>query len=225
MQKVLVFSPHPDDDVIGCGGSILKHVQKGNFVNAIYMTSGEIGSLLYDPKKLATIRETEASKTAEFLGISETHFLRNPDGYLSYTKENLIRIVSLIREFQPNIVYTPHQYDEHRDHRITYDLVVEACLQASRPMVKECSLQLWSVNTILAYEISTLLQEVNYVEDITTVIDAKIKAMQIHESQIINFKYDEAIRNLNRLRGITTGKGAYCECFRVLKAENLFDSM
>lgn len=222
MQKVLVFSPHPDDDVIGCGGSILKHVQKGNVVSVMYITSGEIGSLLHGTKELTRIREAEASKAAEFLGVSETHFLRNPDGYLSYTKQNLVQIISLIRGFKPNVVYTPHQYDEHRDHRITYDLVVESCLQAGRAMVEECSLELWSAKTILAYEVGTLLQEVNYVEDITNVIESKIQAMRMHESQIINLQYDEAIRNMNRLRGITTGKGVYCECFRVLKAEDLF---
>lgn len=61
MERILVFSPHPDDDIIGCVGSIAKHIQQGDQVSIIYMTSGEAGSLESKPEELIQIREEEAS--------------------------------------------------------------------------------------------------------------------------------------------------------------------
>ncbi|HML90395.1 MAG TPA: PIG-L family deacetylase [Methylomusa anaerophila] len=219
---MLVFSPHPDDDVIGCGGSILKHVKKGNVVSVVHITSGDSGSLIYSPGQTISIREDEADKAAKFLGISEVHFFRNADGNLSYTWENLSRIISLLRSLRPDVVYLPHKQDSHRDHRITHELVSESCLRAGSPEAQECGQQLWSVGVILCYEVGTPLPEVNYVEDISEWMEAKVEAMRLHKSQLANLAYDEAVRHLNRLRGITTGRGAYCECFQVLKVSELF---
>jgi len=222
VRKVLVLAPHPDDDVIGCGGSILKHVQSGNMVSVVYLTSGDIGSLTHSSDQMTTIREAEAAKAAKLLGITQTYFLRNPDGCLSFTRENIVRITTLLREFRPDVVYIPHRYDEHRDHRVTCDLAVESCLWSGSPRAQECGCQPWSVGTILCYEVGTPLREVNYVEDISAVIKEKLAAMATHESQLVYLQYTEAIEHLNRLRGITTGMGTYCECFQVLKVAEIF---
>jgi len=122
---------------------------------------------------------------------------------------------------QPNVVYVPHRRDNHRDHRITHDLVVEACQWAGSPRSQECGPTLWCVDTIMCYEVSTPLQEVNYVEDITPFIDQKVKALSFHKSQLDNLAYDDAVRGLNRFRGVTTGKGYYCECFKLIKSSTI----
>lgn len=98
MKKILVFAPHPDDDVIGCGGSIAKHTKQGSKVTVVYMTSGDAGSLNYSKEELAQIREKEARSAAEILGVEDLIFLRNSDGYLEYNKENLVKIIELIRD-------------------------------------------------------------------------------------------------------------------------------
>lgn len=67
MKRVLVFSPHPDDDVIGSGGSIAKHIHNGNNVAVVFMTSGDIGSLIHASNDMVLIRESEARKAAEYL--------------------------------------------------------------------------------------------------------------------------------------------------------------
>jgi LmbE family N-acetylglucosaminyl deacetylase len=219
----LVFAPHPDDDVLGCGGSIIKHAGRGNTVGVVYVTSGGCGSLTHGVDETAAIRETEARKAAVLLGISEVHFLRNPDGQLSYSVENLSSMTRLLRDFRPDVVYLPHQHDEHRDHRVTHELVLEACLRAGSPRAPECGGTLWPVGIMLCYEVGTPLPQVNYVEDISGEMEAKVAAMRLHESQLANLRYDEAIRHLNRLRGITTGLGAYCECFQVLRVAELFE--
>ena len=191
-----MFSPHPDDDVIGCGGSIINHVEKGNTVGVVYITSGDIGSLDFAPEEVLCIREKEARKASQLLGVSEIHFLRNQDGLLCYTRENIIWITSLLRLFRPDIVYIPHKNDEHRDHRIVHDLVIEACSWAGSARAPECGRQPWSVGTILCYEVGTPLTEVNYVEDITGTIKKKIAAMRHHESQMALLEYDVSGREL-----------------------------
>lgn len=217
-MKVLVFSPHPDDDLLGCGGSIVKHIRNGNEVKIIYMTSGEAGSLRYSKEELGRIRKEEAKKVGEFIGISELIFLNNPDGYLEYDRNNLIKIVNIIRKEKPGLIYIPHFKDNHKDHINTFEIVKEAIGRASGPWFQECSGQPWSVDNVLCYEVWTPLQEISYVEDISDFIETKVEALKFHRSQIQDINYDEAIRGLNRYRGIMTGKGKYCECFQTVKA-------
>jgi LmbE family N-acetylglucosaminyl deacetylase len=216
-MRVLIFSPHPDDDLVGCGGSIAKHIKQSNEVVIVYMTSGDAGSLKYSKEELAKIREEEARKATKILGVKDLIFLRNPDGYVKYNKTNLVKIINIIREEKPELVYIPHKNDAHKDHMRTHELVVESIGRASGPWFQECKGKPWSVNTILCYEVWTPLQEISYIEDITEFIEFKIKALTQHKSQIKDIQYDEAVRGLNRYRGITSGKGRYCECFQVLK--------
>ncbi|MFA5888224.1 MAG: PIG-L family deacetylase [Candidatus Nanoarchaeia archaeon] len=221
MTKVLIFAPHPDDDLIGCGGSIAKHVKQGNEVAIVYLTSGDAGSLKYAKKQLAEIREKEAGNAAKIIGVKDLIFLKNPDGYLECNKENLVKIVDLIREKKPNIIYIPHKSDAHKDHMKTYELVAESIGRASSPLFQECKGEPWSVDIVLCYEVWTPLQEISYIENIDEFIDLKIQALEQHKSQIQDMRYDEAVKGLNRYRGIMTGKGKYCECFQVLKINKI----
>lgn len=221
MKKIIVFAPHPDDDLIGCGGSIAKHVKQGNEVTIVYMTSGDAGSLKYSKNELAEIREEESKKAREIIAINDLIFLKNQDGYLEYNKENLIKLIELIRKIKPNVVYVPHELEAHKDHQVTHELVIEAVGRASGPYFQECKGERWSVQTILCYEVWTPLQKFSYVEDITQFIDLKIKALEQHKSQIQHVKYDDAVRGLNRYRGIMSGCGKYCECFQVFKTNKI----
>jgi LmbE family N-acetylglucosaminyl deacetylase len=222
VKRVLVFAAHPDDDIIGCGGSIAKHVKNGNKVSVCYMTSGSAGSLDYAKDELARIRENEAKRAAKVVGSRNLIFLRNPDGYLRYDEGNLRKLVELIRKIRPNIVYIHHKSDGQQDHTTTYQLVKESIRRASGPWFQECKGALWSVETILAYEVSTPLSEFNYVEDISEFIDKKIAALRKHQSQVKDIRYDEAAEGLAKYRGAMTGKGKYCEVFQVVKVTDLF---
>jgi LmbE family N-acetylglucosaminyl deacetylase len=221
-MNILVFSPHPDDDLIGCGGSMIRHLQAGHHLTVAYMTSGEAGSLNYGKAELAGLREQEARAATGILGIDDLVFLRNADGYLAYDRENLIRLTNLVRERKPQTVYIPHARDGHKDHRITHELVVEAVRRARGPWFQECAGQPWAVDALLCYEVWTPLQEISYVEDITAVMPLKIKALEQHRSQLRDISYEEAVQCLNRYRGITTGRGQYCECFQVLSLGKLY---
>lgn len=111
MKRIMVFAPHPDDDILGCGGSIAKHARQGHEIITVYMTSGEAGSLTYSRDELAALRENEARQASLLLKVNETIFLRNPDGYLEYNRDNLVKIVSLLRANKPDLVYLPHRLE------------------------------------------------------------------------------------------------------------------
>jgi len=223
-KRVLVFAAHPDDDIIGCGGSLAKHVKCGNQVSVCFMTSGEAGSLDYSKEELARIREEEARNAAEVIGFKDLTFLRNPDGYLEQSRDNLRRLVEFIREKRPNIVYVHHGLDGHRDHRKTFELVGESLTRAGIPAFQECRGTPWVTDTVLAYEVWTPLSDYEYVEDISEFITKKTAALRMHESQMKSVRYDEACEGLARYRGALTGKGKYCEVFGVIKASELWSS-
>ncbi|HBQ26400.1 MAG TPA: hypothetical protein DD791_08410 [Syntrophomonas sp.] len=217
MQHVLIVAPHPDDDIIGCGGSIAKHCKAGNQVTIMYMTSGDAGGIQYSKEELAALREEEARKAANHLGVNNLIFLRLADGYVEFNRENLIRITCILREIKPDIVYIPHSQEANRDHRITHQLLLEACQRAGAPFFPECGTQLWGIATILGYEVWTPIQEVYYCEDICEFIEQKLAALQMHLSQLEYCRYDEAIKGFNRYRGIMTAGCDYSECFTLLK--------
>jgi LmbE family N-acetylglucosaminyl deacetylase len=221
-KRILVFAAHPDDDLIGCGGSTAKHVKLGNQVSVCYMTSGEAASQEMSKEDLGRTRENEAKNGARILGFQDLIFLRNPDGFVQYNQESLKTVTELVRLKQPNIVYVNHQNDAHQDHKETFHIVNEAVGRAGAPLFQEYKGNLWSVDTILAYEVWTVLSEFNYVEDISEFIDKKVAALKEHKSQIQQIRYDEASLGLARYRGAMTGKGKYCEVFNIIKTNNLF---
>ncbi len=220
-KRVLVFSPHPDDDIIGCGGSIARHLKVGNSVDIVCMTSGDAGSLVYSKAELAQKREAEAINAGKKLGLNNYIFLRNPDGYLEYDKKNLVEVTNLIRKLKPHIIYIPHENDGHTDHKTTYKIVAEAVGRAAGPWFQECDGAPWSVETVLCYEVWTPLQNVNYAEDISEFLNVKLQALREHKSQIADIDYVEAVEGLNRYRGIMKGKSKYCECFFILNTSHI----
>jgi LmbE family N-acetylglucosaminyl deacetylase len=222
IRRVLVFSAHPDDDLIGCGGSMAKHVKLGNHVSVCYVSSGEAGSLEHSKAELAQIREDEAKKAAEIIGFSDIIFLRNRDGYLEYNEPTLTQLVEVIRKKKPHVVYVHHPQDAHEDHKVTSRLVNEAIGRADAPVFQEYKGKSWSVETVLAYEVWTPLSEFNYVEDISDFVSIKIAALRKHQSQVKIIRYDEAVEGLARYRGAMTGRGKHCEVFAVNKVTNLF---
>lgn len=221
-MRVLVIAPHPDDDAIGCGGSIVQHVRRGDTVHIIYITSGEHGSPVYEPSELAKIREGEAAKGAQILGAQQTTFLRQPDGNVSYSLELVNHFIQLIRTEKPDALYLPHSADGHKDHQQTYQVAIEAVGRAQGNSFPEWGGKAWNIETILGYEVWTPLTRFQYVNDITDVIETKLNALREHRSQLANVQYDEAVRSLNRFRGVMTERAPYCECFEVLKVTRLF---
>lgn len=194
---VLVFAPHPDDDILGCGGSLIHHVKKGHRVIIVYMTS----QALSQKTDLGSTREIEAKNAAEKIGVKELIFLRQDNGLIE-NDETIKKIADLIVEYKPKIVYTPHKLDNHRDHIATHLIVVEAAKKARK---------ICKIEKILGYEIWNPIAEVTYKESIADVIDLKIEAFLEHKSQLAYRNYKDGIKALNRYRGLIERTGGYTE--------------
>jgi N-acetylglucosamine malate deacetylase 1 len=220
-MKILVFSPHPDDDLIGCGGSIAKHINNKNEVTTVYMTSGGAGSSKYSKEELVRIREGEAKEAAKIIGVQRLIFLRNEDGYLKYNRNILLKVIHIIRNEKPDLAYIPHQDDGHSDHKETNKIVAEAIERTGCSCFQECKGKPWTVNKLLSYEIWTPLQKISYVEDISDFMQMKLNALECHKSQMEEMNYKDAVKSLNRYRGIISGEGKYAECFQVLKTSRI----
>jgi N-acetylglucosamine malate deacetylase 1 len=212
-KKVLVMSPHPDDESIGCGGTIRKHIVEGDTVEVIFLTSGEhggIGKTLEN--QTVSLREEESKKAATILEIPGIHFWREPDGNLEATENNINKLVEKVREFQADIIYVPHENEEHPDHKAAAQIVKKALGLLPDSLEKKPA--------VLMYEVWTPIQKFGHVVDITPYIEAKRSAIAAYESQCSMVKFHEAILGLNRYRGEMHSwpGGDYAEIFEILKA-------
>ena len=192
MKNILVISPHPDDEAIGCGGTIRKHICEGDAVEAIFLTSGGNGRRGESKEETARTREQEAESAARILGISKMDFWREPDGAMEVREDLILRLQRKIEERQPQWMYVPHEMEAHPDHKTAAFLVLEAVKRlrkdARQPIV-------WM------YEVWTPIQRIDHIVDISAYVDLKRRAIQAHKSQCAIMKFDEAILGLNRYRG------------------------
>ncbi len=212
-QKVLVVAPHPDDDVLGCGGSIIHHVRRGDEVMTVYLTSGEKGGVRSPDEEQARglLREQEGREASQVLGVQRTMFLRLPDSKVQVDKNTVWLLELLINTERPAVIYTTHDQDTHKDHEAAGRLVYEAVRNINlrdnsyKPVVRFC--EIWGP-----------LRRANYFEDITDVMEMKMHALSYHRSQLADIHYDEAIKGLNHYRAcmqghfVGIGKG-YAEAF------------
>lgn len=230
---VLVIAPHPDDEVLGCGGSICAHLGAGRSVGVAYLTSGEHASPTETPEVTKSIREAEAVVAMERLGIrkSALKFLRFGDGKINeHNDEQFVRLVDLIRTLRPRVLYVPHDKEVAHDHHQANCLVMRAADMAQsanyRPTRKRPS---WRVPIVLAYEVWTPLAKYQYLENITNFVEQKVDALRAYRSQSYATKRQATYAGpagvaLAAYRGAMS-LGGYAEAFEVLRADCLFTGL
>ena len=190
MARVLVLSPHPDDESIGCAGTLCGHVAAGDAVRVVFLTSGELGGHGLGPDETRRRREGEALAAARILGIRQPEFWHAPDGRLRASEALILQLASLLRQWRPQFVYTTHGGEMHPDHRAAPRLLRRALAVArvARPDV-------W------LFEIWTPLARMDRIVDITPWMDTKLRAVRAYESQCSVLRFDAAVAGLNRYRG------------------------
>ena len=183
MNKILVIAAHPDDETLGLGGTIIKLIAEGNIVNVLIITDGVSAR-----HKKKNIQQEAATNACEILGVQMVHFAGLPDQKLDGMA--LLEIISpievLVKQFQPNIIFTHHGGDVNQDHRTLF----EATLVAARPTP-------WtSVKQLLCYETPSSTEwapalpgwqfSPNVYYDITEFFDKKLKALECYSKTHIN---------------------------------------
>lgn len=203
MSKVLVFAPHPDDEILGCGGTMIKHVNSGNEVYVCIVTKGCLP--LFPPEGTERNRG-EARSCHQRIGVKKTFFLDFPAVMIE--KENRYeingKILDVIKEVQPDEVYIPHWGDMQKDHQI----VADACMVALRPKYEPKVKRIYGYETMseTAWNAPNVQNEFipNVFVDISDVLDKKIEALGFYETQLSPFpdaRSIEAVEALAKYRG------------------------
>ncbi|HJP17142.1 MAG: hypothetical protein CMD96_06960 [Gammaproteobacteria bacterium] len=200
VKKVLVVAPHPDDDVLGCGGTLFVLKERGYYGETIFLTNGKKSGAV-ESDEISTTRRNEALKGSEKLGIKKSHFLGYHDFRLKPDKNAVNFVLSRLNEIKPDMVFTPFFMENHSDHRATAKILALAANQYNGDFLC-CCYELWS----------TLIP--NYIVDITPFMERKISAIKCHESQTNETDLIDLARGLNRYRAIVSGQPfQYAEAF------------
>jgi N-acetylglucosamine malate deacetylase 1 len=217
-MKVLVIAAHPDDEVIGAGGAIARHVARGDEVSWCVVTEG------YDPpwpKPVLEAARTQVHEVRESLGIARVFFCGFPTVKLNTVpyRELSSALQGVVDEVRPEIVYTTPGNDVNQDHR----LVFESTLVATRPLPGS------SVRRLLCYEIgptagfgtpnSAVAFAPNVFVDISRFLEAKLNAMRCYGTELREYPHPrslQAIELFARERGLRVGLAA-AECFELIR--------
>lgn len=179
---ILAIGVHPDDVELSCSGTLLRHIDMGKTVGLLDLTRGELGT-----RGSAEIRDLEAAEAARLMGAVFRKNLAMADGFFEYSKENIIKIIPIIREHQPEIVLANAVDDRHPDHGRAAKLVADACFYAGLIKIptKDSNGQLqerWRPKALYHYIQDRNLHP-DFVVDISEQIDRKLELIKAFKSQ------------------------------------------
>lgn len=203
MKKVLVIAPHPDDEILGCGGTMIKHIQAGNEVYVCIVTKGPQPMF---PIEVVEKTRQEARECHRKIGVKKTFFLDFPSVYLDecHRYELNDSLLKVVREVMPDVAYIPHWGDMQKDHQI----VADACMVVLRPKYEPKVKCIYGYETMseTAWNAPNVQNEFmpNVFVDISETLDAKLKALSFYQSQLSAFpdaRSVEAIEAMAKYRG------------------------
>lgn len=219
MKNIIVISAHPDDETLGAGGTILKHIANGDKVYWLIVTN-VFESEGFSIEKVSS-RQEEIKKVAELLGISKTYCLDYPTMTLS--SSSLLKMVpeisSVFMEAKPEIIYVVNRSDVHSDHRVIFNAVM-ACTKSFRyPFIKQIMMYECISETEFAPALPEKIFIPNYFVDITKYLNSKLEVMKVFESELEEHPFPRSLDNITALahfRGASAGV-KYAEAFQLLK--------
>ena len=203
IKKLIVFAAHPDDETIGCGGTIKKLSQNGCEVIVVFATTGNTGidqSRSYE-KNIKNIRLKEANSAAKILGIKKIISWKNSSQELQYNIKSLHSAIKLIRKEKPDLIISHSNIDKHNDHIVLNKIITQACLKAGENLLPSLGLT-YRVKNVWAFEVVDILSNVDYVVDISDQLKFKIDAINKYKSQ---HKIVKGIKNF--IEGISLVRG------------------
>jgi bacillithiol biosynthesis deacetylase BshB1 len=186
---ILVMPVHPDDAELGCAGTILKHIALGHKVGIADLTKGELGT-----RGTAEIREQEAAKAAEILGLSVRENIGIPDGLFTNTPEYQLKVIESIRKYQPHVIITNAYHDRHPDHGRANELVETSAFLSGLRRIETSfdgkAQEAWRPKMVLHF-IQDRYIEPDIIIDVTEYWDKKIESILAYGSQFFNPDWNE----------------------------------
>jgi LmbE family N-acetylglucosaminyl deacetylase len=224
MEKILIIAAHPDDEVLGCGGTITRLVREGKEVHIVILANGLTSRTDFDDfrsSELLKQHHERAQRVGSLMGVSSVQVLGFPDQKLDALPllEVTHAIEREIERLQPDTIFTQHGGDLNQDHVITY----RATLTATRPMAGG------RVRCVYAYEVPSSTEwsfqrfaphfQPSVFFDIADTLEVKIAAMQIYESEAREFPHPrspQALKAIARRWGSVVGLHA-AEAFELVR--------
>ncbi len=204
-NKILTVAVHPDDETLGCGGTLLKHKADGDQIHWLICTSVDVKHNYYES------RNKEINQVSEFYNFDSVHDLQLKTTQVDeYTISELIgKISKVINEVQPNIIYMPFKGDIHSDHRKIFEATYSCTKSFRYPFIKKIYMQ----ETISETEFAPSTKEDSFIPnvfvDISDHMEDKIKIMSIYKNEIGQHPFP---RNERNVRALATLRGATCGC-------------
>jgi len=196
----VVVAPHPDDETLGCGGTVALLRNLNIPVHFIFVSDGTMShpnSLKFPEEKLRRIREDEAEKAVLTLGGDKNNisFLRIKDTRVPYRSDAgfekaVQQMVQIIGTAQPQTVFVPWQKDPHRDHQATWEIMSEVCRRLdNKPRILEYPIWFWELGQ--AEDLDWIVKMKRVAVDITTSLNIKNEALRAHVSQVTGMIDDD----------------------------------
>lgn len=223
MSKILVVAAHPDDEVLGCGGTMAKLAAEGKQVEVLILGEGAASrSTVKDEQVMGEIArlQRDARKAAEILGVHKVHFAALPDNRFDTVPllDVIKHIEMLVDELKPELVFTQHGGDLNVDHEVTF----RAVMTAVRPMQGD------GLRALYAYEVASSTEwafqrfspvfRPSLFVDISTFMEQKIAAMGAYEQEsrpAPHPRSPEVLRAMATVRGSVVGIAA-AEAFETI---------
>lgn len=219
MRKVLAVAVHPDDETLGCGGTMLKHKAQGDETHWLICTS------IFEKdgfnKELVEIRKKEITTIAERYGFKNTYQLGLPTTKIDECSmsELIGKISKVFSEIEPNIIYLPFKGDVHSDHRKIFESAYSCTKTFRYPSIKK----IYMMETLSETEFAPSTKEDSFIPnvfvDISEHFEKKLEIMRVYQSEIGAHPFPRSERNITALatlRGATSGC-EYAESFVLLK--------
>lgn len=219
MNKILIVSVHPDDEVLGCGGTILKHKAYGNKVYWLILTDVSIEHG-FSPSRVSS-RSEEIRKVSEKFGFQGVFNLKLPTMRLDTLPigEIVLGVSKVMTEVQPDIVYLVNRSDIHSDHKIAFQALLSCTKNFRYPYIRRVLSYECLSETEFAPPVPEAAFLPNVFVDISDYFDTKIEIMKVYESEVMEGPLPRSlstIEALARFRGSQIGV-KYAEAFMLIK--------
>ncbi len=216
MKKVLVVAAHPDDEVLGVGGTIARHIAQKDEVYVVIMAQGAMSRGGKNARKELKALYNQAHKAVEMLGVTQLTLEDLPDQQLdTIPKLDLYnKVAKHIKRVKPSIVYTHNDQDLNWDHRLVSEATMWAC-RPSHSEVKE--IYLWETPSSTEWSPQSFVPQ--YYVDITNQLEKKVQALLCYKDEVRDYPHPrspEGITTVAKYRGMTPGVYA-AEAFKVFR--------
>ena len=216
-MRILVISPHPDDETLGCGGTLLRHYNEGDEVYCLIVTSMSIEDG-WQKEKISS-REKEINQINKIYDFKKIFTLGFPTTKLDEVSQSELinKITDVYKLIKPEIIYTPFNNDVHTDHQIISKVMNSTFKWFRYPFIKKVLMYETISETDFNFSSSNVFKPNVYI-DISSYLDQKLEILKIYKSEIDKFPFPrslEAVKALALLRGSQGGFHA-AECFQLV---------